>query len=70
MKHPTLDDLLARIDGTWDEVAQELNISQRTLYNVRHGRHRPNRATLLMIANNLRVKPEVVLKAIEAAKRR
>ena len=66
MKQPTLEQLLERVDGTWDEVAEELGVSARTLYNLRRGTVKPHRATLLAIAHYLEVTPAVVQKAIAA----
>lgn len=65
--HQTLDDLLARALGTWEEVAEDCQLSARALYNLRHGKvKRPRRATVAALAQALRVPPRIVLAAIMA----
>lgn len=68
MKHPTLDELLLKIDGTWDEVADDLGISARALYNLRMGKVQARRATVLAIASALKVTPQVVMDALRRAR--
>jgi transcriptional regulator with XRE-family HTH domain len=66
MKHPTFDELLLKIEGTWDEVADDIGISARGLYNIRNGLVQPRRATILAIAQALKVRPDIVIAAIMA----
>lgn len=61
----TLTELLARVLGTWEEVAEDCNLSTRALYNLRTGKvRRPRRATIAALAQALRVSPQVVADAI------
>lgn len=66
----TLDALLLdrKVSDRLDDFAERAGVSVRALHDLRKGRvASPRRATVLALANALRVKPDRVLKAIEAS---
>jgi hypothetical protein len=65
---PTLNDLLAPLEGRVTTWAEALGLDPRTIWRLRKGLvSRPHKGTVALIAAGLQVKREVVQQAIKAS---
>lgn len=71
MKHSeTLDDLMRERTGLTDlrDIAVKVNVSTRALQNLRHGKTEPRKATVIALADALKVSRKRVADAIAASR--